>query len=162
LELLLTLAILATAASLAAPAFLRMLDNRRLEGASRQVAAALRQSREQAIREQRVLLVKFEPEGTKVQLIEAGGRMRGEIELSRGVRVRAIHPGGSLTESPTMPLARFGTRPEEPQALIFTPSGTTEDAQVVLENERGRQVRVRVDGFTGMARVERVEQAARR
>ena len=161
LELLLTLTILAIAASLAAPAFLHMLDNRRLDGASRQIASALRVAREQAIREQRVLLVRFEANGANLQFMEAGGKVRGEIALPRGIRVREIQPGSSLAESPALSEARLGIPQEEPRILIFTPSGTTQDVQVVLEGERGRQVRVRMDGFTGLARVERVAQAVR-
>lgn len=148
LELLLTLAILATAASLVGPAFLRMVDNRRLDSAASEISAALRQAREQAIRQQRVLLVRFERDQKRVRLLEADGTARGEIALPNGVRVREIRRGERATD------AASDLR-EASQALLFTPSAGAEDAEIFLENDRGRSVRIRMESFTGLARVER-------
>lgn len=150
LELLLTLAILATAASLVGPAFLRMVDSRRLDGAARELAAAMRQAREQAIREQRVFVLRFGKDHRQVRLLETDGRPRGEIVFPTGVRWREIRYAGEAGAG------EQGAEParEEAPALIFTPSGSAEDAEIFLDNDRGRVVRIRMQSFSGWARVE--------
>lgn len=154
LELLLTLAILAIAAGLVGPALVRMVENQRLESASRQVSAALRQARDQAIRQQRILIVRFEKDQKRLSLLDSDGTARGQIQLPTGVRLREVrHPGAHEETSQAF---RQG-----PWTLLFTPSGTAEDAEIFLENERGRTMRIRADSFTGLARVERVASEAK-
>lgn len=86
----------------------------------------------------------------------AGNMDYSNEELPRGVRFvtgQAIDDIRSQYES-----ASAGGSKGKLKPILFYPDGSSQDAQIVLANERGDVMRVIVRGLTGSARAVRVSQ----
>jgi Tfp pilus assembly protein FimT len=184
LELLLVLGIIVTLAAMVLPAFDRIFASQRLDKSADLVRAEMGRARVQAIRTGKVFAFVYNEGQSQLavrqfdQLAQAGsiphferasGSPQGGMadgragnmdysneELPRGVRFvtgQAIDDIRSQYES-----ASAGGSKGKLKPILFYPDGSSQDAQIVLANERGDVMRVIVRGLTGSARAVRVSQ----
>ena len=136
-ELLVVLVILGLLLSLAPAAFDRALPGLQLKEAARDVAAALRQARGLAVRDNREAVLIFDTEARTYRVGETGGPR----QLDPDIEITLLTAESELTDEFT-------------GGMRFFPDGTSTGGQVKLT--RGtRDYAVRVDWLTG--RVEIVE-----
>lgn len=184
LELLLVLGIIVMLSAMVLPAFDRIFASQRLDKSADIVRAEMGRARVQAIRTGKVFAFVYNEGQSQLavrqfdQLAQAGsiphferagGAAQGGMadgragnmdysneELPRGVRFvtgQAIDDIRSQYEA-----ASAGGSNGKLKPILFYPDGSSQDAQVILANERGDVTRVILRGLTGSARVVRVTQ----
>lgn len=131
IELVIVLVVLAVAGVLAAPAILPALESVRAEAAARRTASFLDDARRRAVLERKVLTVRCLPRQQRLELV---GAAAGEIAFQV--------PGQMLLVS---------CLPEE---VRYYPQGSATGMTLVLRDQRGRERRLSVGAFTGLARSE--------
>lgn len=184
LELLLVLGIIVALAAMVLPAFGRLFISQKLDKSGDIVRAEMGRARVQAIRTGKVFafvynegqsqlavrqfdqlvqagsIPHFERAGQSGQGVLADGRSSNmdydNEELPRGVRFvagQAIEDIRSQYEADSTGGSKGKLKP-----ILFYPDGSSQDAQLILANERGDVIRVILRGLTGSARVVRVSQ----
>jgi Tfp pilus assembly protein FimT len=133
LELVVVIAILATATIFALPAIRVGNDNLQLRAGASRVASLLREARYQAVTHRRPARVTLEANRHAAALVwdEADAPIR-RVELPERFRLDAA--GG-------------------PEALTFSPRGLVRDARWTVEGPGGRRLVVEIHGVTGRVTV---------
>lgn len=131
IEIILVLVVLAVAGVLAVPAIQPVLDSVRAEAGARRTAAFLEDVRRRAVLERRTLLVTCRAEEGRLELEGATGEPR-PFPI----------PGDLVIASC------------EPEQVRYFPQGSATGMTLVLRDARGRERRVSVGAFTGLARIE--------
>jgi Tfp pilus assembly protein FimT len=133
LELIVVVAILATASAFALPAIRVGSDNLRLRAGASRVASLLREARQQAVTHRRPARVTLEASRRAAALAwEGADEPIRRVELPTRFRLEAAS----------------GT-----DALTFSPRGLVRDARWVVEGPGGRRLVVEVHGITGRVTV---------
>jgi general secretion pathway protein H len=133
LELVVVLAVLATAAVLVAPSVRRGGDGLRLRAGAGQVAALLRHARQEAVTHRRPTRVALERAGQAVTLAWDGEReVLRRLELPPAMQLEAAAGGDTVT---------------------FSPRGLARDARWIVEAPGGRRLAVELHGVTGRVTV---------
>jgi prepilin-type N-terminal cleavage/methylation domain-containing protein len=183
LEIILVMAIVAFFATLALPGFDRIFAAQRIDKSAEIVRAEMGRARVQAIRTGKVFAFVYNEGRSELavrqfdQLVQAGsiehfqrpgggpgqspaadvrdGNMDYSNErLPRGVRFVAGQAIADIRSQFESDAAGGGAGKLKP--ILFYPDGSSQDAQIVLANERGDAVRVVLRGLTGSARVVRL------
>lgn len=172
LELVVVLFILTLTVALVAPAFRRSFGQLQLRAAAREVAAACRFARAQAISHQGVVEVVLDRRANTYWLRGPEwiiGRLSGveqvetaenpdqpwEVRL-RQARVRPLPAGVTLR---SVILDTGPLREDERGAIAFFPQGSSTGGEVVLSDEKGRGYRIAIDPRIGLVRVSTAEAA---
>lgn len=186
LEILLVVAIVAFLASLTLPGFDRIFAAQRIDKSADIVRAEMGRARVQAIRTGKVFAFVYNEGRSELavrqfdQLVQAGSvehfqraggggagqsptadARNGSMDYSnerlpRGVRFvagQAVADLRSQFESDSAGGAAGKLKP-----ILFYPDGSSQDAQIILANERGDAVRVVLRGLTGSTRLVRLAQ----
>lgn len=186
LELILVMAIIAFFGALVLPGFDRIFAAQRIDKSAEIVRAEMGRARVQAIRTGKVFAFVYNEGRSELavrqfdQLVQAGtvehfqraggggdgqspgadvrnGNMDYSNErLPRGVRFVAGQAIADIRSQFEADAAGGGAGKLKP--ILFYPDGSSQDAQVILANERGDAVRVVVRGLTGSTRVVRLAQ----
>lgn len=127
------LVVLAIAGVLTVPAIQTALDSVRTEAGARRTAAFFEDVRRRAVLERKTLLVKCLPE-------------EGRLELS-----------GTTGEAKPFPIpGELAIASCEPEQVRYFPQGSATGITLLLRDAHGRERRVSVGAFTGLARIETV------
>jgi general secretion pathway protein H len=133
LELVVVVAILATAAVFALPAIRVGSDNLQLRAGASRVASLLREARQRAVTQRRPARVRLEASHRAVALAWDGTDVPiRRVELPLRFRLDAV---------------------EGIEALTFSPRGLARDARWAVEGPGGRRLVVQVHGVTGRVTV---------
>ena len=163
-ELLFTLAVIATLSAIAVPQSLAAIDRARAVSAARYLASRIAVARAQAVMRSAHVGLRFEdrPAGITFRMFLDGNRngvRTADIDaaldrpLEAPVRLSDLYPGtaiavgGAAGSDPV----RLGSS----NLLSFTPLGTSTSGSVFVRGRDGSQFAVRVLGATGRARVQR-------
>ena len=176
IEILLVMAILVVVTAIMVPAIQRTFSVQALQKGADRVRVAMGQARVRAIRNGEEYAVFFNPDGSwfdvgpfsqfreqaaKAQRREnlADQRLQSDFEddlLPRGIRFAS---GAVSSDSRSLETisengasAQGGT-----QSILFYPDGTSQDARVLLRNEKGNFCEIQLRGLTGIARTVRLE-----
>jgi len=172
LEIVFALGVAATLAGAAIPSLLASLDDARIVGAARYMAACLQRTRMDAVRRNATVALRFTPSGTGYTFIPyVDGNHNGVLTRDIGSGVDAAigfadalparFTGVEFAATPGLPsVDPDGVAPgSDPIRLgsgdmaVFTPDGTASSGTLYIANRRGTQYAVRVFGETGRTRV---------
>jgi Tfp pilus assembly protein FimT len=184
LELMLVLGIIVALGAMVLPAFDRIFASQRLDKSADIVRAEMGRARVQAIRTGKVFAFVYNEGQSQLavrqfdQLAQAGtvphfqrgtgspqaGRADGRAgnmdysneELPRGVRFVAGQAIDDIRSQYEADAAGGSSGKLKP--ILFYPDGSSQDAQVILANERGDVIRIILRGLTGSARAVRAMQ----
>ena len=131
IELVIVLVLLAVAGTLAVPALQPALESVRAESAARRTASFLDDARRRSVLERRVLTVRCRPAEARLLL---SGAATADVTFR-------------IPED----LALASCVPEE---LRYYPQGSATGMALLLRDKRGRERRVSVGAFTGLARID--------
>ena len=180
LELILVLAVLLAVASLAVPVVQRTFSRQSIEKASGLVRASMGKARVKAIKTGQIHAVYYlpgfswhgvAPFANATEQISVAVRRAKESEdrnpghqfsddlLPRGV----VFAAGQAVEDAraAQAVADVGASSSSVKLVLFYPDGTSQDARIYLENDKGDLRRIELRGLTGTAtssKVERVSQ----
>lgn len=180
LELLFAIAILATVASIAVPAFSDAIDAHRTASAARYLAGRVNLARMEAVKRSTSVGLKFEPsvgDYTYAAYVDGNGNGIRTLDIRIGVDTLLME---AERVGDNFPGVRFGLMPGVPDAdgasdagrgdglrigsariLTLGANGTATAGTLYLHGRR-RQFAVRVLGVTGRARVLRYDAKARK
>lgn len=177
LELLLVLGVLLVFAMMAAPTLRRPLEAQKLRKSAELVQAQWSKARIRAMRAGQTFVFQYQPESgrfrvqpwyTEDLLLEAGGELNPLDPAGGAMAVLDELPEGiefltSITLSESRSLAieeelSQASRSASADAswsapVLFYPDGTASTAELILTNEYGDYVTLRLRGLTGVARV---------
>jgi len=147
LELLVVLALIATAASLVLPMTVRAYSSFKLRLAAASIGRLFQQAKSRAVFEGKTYLVIFPPSVGPVREVIL---MRDD---DRTINRLALPSGVSLT-------GRRGREEwgEQIEPLPFYPDGTCEASELNLKNSARFSLRLEIDPMTARARIRRIEQ----
>jgi type II secretion system protein H len=145
LELLVVLLLIGLLTALVFPSMGRGLAALKLKTTSRQIAATLRLARSKAITEQQIYWVGFDVEKNQVELSSDDRRYQKSFELPDGITIAKVVTTGM--EEP---------RNRQSASYFFAPNGMAQAFQVLIENNRGRGMKVLQDPLTRSPRLEEV------
>ena len=145
-EILLVMTIIGVVISLALPSIGPGLNTLQLQTTARQVAAALRQTRYKAIREQKPYWLTFDLEFNRLDLLDEGGQYHRSFEFPEGVYLKKVT---RLREKTEEEKTKYG--------FSFLPNGMSPSFEVLLSNRRGREMKVVNDAWTRSPTIEEVE-----
>jgi Tfp pilus assembly protein FimT len=170
-EVCLVLAILVAIAAITAPAMQGTFSRTALTGGGAIVREAFAKGRLTAVQTGKTQVFRFEPKGARFQLVELDSLALPEnsdlppedkdadhspsdmlrLSLNR-LPDKVIFAAGDASASNQV-AALFGSAKENvwSQPVLFNPDGTTSDASVLLQNDRGQTIRVTLRGLTGIA-----------
>ena len=166
LELLLVLAILIVIAALSAPAVQGTIGNQSIASGTDRVRVAMGQARVKAIRTGEVHALFFQRNGQwfDVAPLADHGRLTSQQtgdqpltapqrDLSENWLPRSVRFAAGETQNDT----RSATTREDSggppvDAILFYPDGTSQDARLVLQDDRGSRMAVELRGLTGLAK----------
>lgn len=177
IEIVLVMAIIAFMASLALPNLDRLFASQKVDKAAEIVRSQMGHARVEAIRNGKVYAFVYNEGQSQLavrqfdQLVAAGSidhfvksnaedQRDGNLDYSnenlpRGVRFVA---GQALSDVRSQfETASAGETAGKMKPILFYPDGSSQDAQLVLMNERGDSVRIILRGLTGSTRVTRTE-----
>lgn len=176
MELLLVMAIIVLVGALAVPAVLQSFSQQSLDKGADRVRVAMGQARVRSIREGEIYAVFFLEGGawfnvapfTQAKLQSsfstqrqrlADSRTQPDFEddlLPKGINFAAgvVPIDARAAESLSESNSGNSIRP-----ILFYPDGTSQDAQIVLQNDRGSYVEIQLRGLTGLSAVVRLQQA---
>ena len=173
IEMILVIAILIVVASLAAPAIQRTFARQALQKGADRVRIAMGQARVKAIRNGEEYCVFYTPTGS---WFDVGPFTSFQEQASNGSRRQQQLEQGILTnfEDDVLPMGvKFagtstGTNSRDATVLqsgsssrigmiLFYPDGTSQDAKVVIENEKKAYIQIQLRGLTGIARTVRID-----
>ncbi len=132
IELVVVLAIMATAVLLVAPAIRRGAEARRLRASAGQVAALLREARYRAVADRRPTRVVVEARDAVSLAWDGEGQALRRVDLPPPLRLEPAAGG---------------------RALVFSARGLARDARWIVEGPAGRQLAVELHGVTGRVTV---------
>lgn len=143
------LVLIATISAVAAPSFGRGIAMIELQTTARQIAATLRLARSKAVREQQVYFVGFDLEKGEVDLTSEDLKYQKTFELPEKVKIKEISrlKAGDLREDGFY-------------SFFFSPNGLSESFEVLLANQRGRELKVIQDSLSRSPRIEEAEAEA--
>ena len=149
LEMLVVLVLLATVTAVAAPSIGRGIATVELNTTARQIAAILRSARSKAVREQQVFFVGFDLEKGRVDLTSEDLKYQKSFELPEKLKIKRVElrSGQSINE-------------ELFYWFSFAPNGLSESFEIMIENQRGRGLKVIQDFSARSPRIEEVEPEA--
>ncbi len=175
LELLIVLGLLVIVAAMAAPALEGPLEAQKLRKAADLVQSNWDRARVRAMQTGQIMVFQYQPTTgrfrvqpwmTEESLIEAAGLQDPSNPESLGILVElpeGIEFLNSFTQSDTRSLtieeelSRMSTSASLENSwsapVLFYPDGTTTSAEVMLANQTGAYVSIRLRGLTGVARV---------
>ena len=142
-ELLVVLVLLSILTAITIPAFGRGMALGKLQTSSREVAAAVRLARARALLEQQPFILSFDMENNLIGLSSQDLKYQKSYRLAEGVLLKKV-------SSPDDPEKQ--NRSE--QFFFFTPNGMSQRLEIVLSNERGREMKITQDALTGSPRIE--------
>jgi prepilin-type N-terminal cleavage/methylation domain-containing protein len=131
IEVVLVLVVLAIAGVIAVPALQPALESTRAEAAARRTAAFLDETRRRAVLGRKELEVRCRPRNERLERVAGAG----EPEIFRIPEQLAL---ASCT----------------PASVRYFPQGSSTGLTLLLRDRRGRERRVSVGSFTGLAQVE--------
>lgn len=175
MELLLVVSIIVMVGALATPAVLQTFARQTLDKGADRVRVAMGQARVRAIRDGDIYAVFFMEGGSwynvapfsqaQAQAAVAGQRQevaarrqQGELEtdlLPRGITFasNAVAVDDRAAEVLKAEGSDSALRP-----ILFYPDGTSQDAKVVIQNEKGQFVEIQLRGMTGLSSVVRLRE----
>ncbi len=154
LELLVVMVIVGLIGTMVGVRLIGSLGTAELKTSSRTVAALLRHARTRAVTEKKINVAHFDLDDPRVTILErrvtfGNKNKRKDNRFTVTEEVNKIY---SLPETITFKSA--GARDEiiqsGPFEILFFPKGCSSGGDVIMENERGRQRKIRVDGVTGI------------
>ncbi len=176
IEILLVMAILVLVGALAVPAVLQTVSRQTLDKGADRLRVAMGQARVRAIREGEIYAVFFLEGGSWFNIAPftqakiqsslatqrqalADNRRQSDLEedlLPNGIRFAAgvVPINARAAESLAAGNSGNSIRP-----ILFYPDGTSQDAQVVLQNDRGNFAEIQLRGLTGLSSVIRLKEA---
>jgi len=131
IELVIVLVVLAVAGVMTTPALQRTLESVRAEAATRRTAAFLDDTRRHAVLERKVLVLRCRPRPGRLEVV-------GAADGDRTFRVPEQ-------------VALVSCRPEE---VRYHPQGSSTGMTLLLRDKGGREHRLSVGAFTGLARID--------
>lgn len=146
-ELMVVAALFFVLLSLSWPAFSGLYRSHRLESAAHELSACMALARSEAVisESRHALRLERDPDGYSLyKLGDLGQRVGKRRTLPADIRLSAESSAG---------VGEFGD-------IYFYPNGTATAARFLLEDPEGAAIVLKLDGFTGQARV--VEEAAKR
>lgn len=167
-------AILVLLGALASPSFIQTFSRQTLEKGADRVRVAMGQARVKAIRTGDIYAVYILEGGAwfdiapfaqaQSQTMIAGRRQqlaesRSQSDFEDDLLPRGISFAGSQTAIDARAAETLaggengGLRP-----ILFYPDGTSQDARIVLQNEKGVSVEIQLRGLTGLSTVVRLDQ----
>lgn len=175
IELMLVIAIMVVIAALAAPSIQRSFSRQGLQKGADRVRVAMGQARVKAIRNGEEYAVFYTPTGSwfnvapyskfsqqadlasrRQRIFDEGNHSNFEEDLlPKGVKF-----SGGRTDVNSRAAAVLNSSDANGNAIsmiLFYPDGTSQDAQLILENEKQFFIQLDLRGLTGMARTVRVE-----
>jgi Tfp pilus assembly protein FimT len=179
-EVCLVLAILVAIAAITAPAMQGTFSRTALAGGGAIVREAFAKGRLTAMQTGKTQVFRFEPKGARFQLVELDSLGLPEnsdlppedkddehspsdmlrLSLNR-LPDKVIFTAGDVSASNQV-AALLGSPKDNVWSppVLFNPDGTTSDATVLLENDRGQTIRVTLRGLTGIASASNVGREA--
>lgn len=179
MELMLVMAVIVTVLGLALPSINRSFASQALSKGADRVRAAMGRARVQALREGDVYCVYIENSGRWFDVAaynaadqqiaksrkEAGDSNQRSVSnfedsmLPNGIKFVA---GSSYIDARAAAAASEngskGIRGSNIEQILFYPDGTSQDARVVLQNEKGGLVEIQLRGLTGLAKSVRLKE----
>jgi len=131
LELLVVLVLIGLLTALVFPSMGRGMAMLRLKTSSREIAATLRLARSKAIAEQQIYWVGFDAEKNEIELASDDRQYRKSFELPTGIAISKVSSPG-----------RDESRSRHEAWFFFAPNGMAQAFEVLIENNRGRGVRI--------------------
>jgi general secretion pathway protein H len=144
-ELLVVLVLVGMLVAVVFPSIGRGISTVRLRTCCREIAATLRLARSKAVKEQQVYLVGFDLEKNKVELSSADLRYQRFFALPEGV---------SIKKAVVLKSEQEEDRPH--RTYFFSPNGMTEAFEILIGNDRGRELKVIQDSLSQSPRIEDV------
>jgi general secretion pathway protein H len=144
-ELLVVLVLLSILTAIAFPAFGRGVALGKLQTSAREVAAAIRVARARALQEQQPFILGFDLEKNQIHLSSQDLKYQKTYVLPEGISLKKV-------SSPGVPEKQDRTE----LFFFFVPNGMSQHFEVVVSNDRGRQVKVVQNALTGSPRIEEI------
>lgn len=174
IELMLVVAIMVVVAALVVPNVQRTFSRQALQKGADSVRVAMGQARVRAIKngeEYAVFymrggawfnvapFVKYQEQATvagrRNRVAEANRQTEFEDDLlPKGVRFASGEVGLDARSAEVLSSAGSGS---EIQSVLFYPDGTSQDAKLLLQNDKGNFVEIQLRGLTGIAKTVRVD-----
>ena len=149
LELLVVLVLISALSAVAFPSIGRGMATLKLKTSSREIAATLRLARSSAVKEQKVYWVGFNRDKNEIELASDDLRFQKSFSLPEGVSIKKVSLIGDS-----------GNRTQENLSYFFSPNGMAEGFEVLIENSRGREIKVIQDSLVRSPRIEEVVSGA--
>lgn len=173
IELLLVVGIMVVVAALVVPNIQRTFSRQALQKGADRVRVAMGQARVRAIRNGEEYAVFYAPGGAwfnvapftsfKEQATLAGrrkdlaeARQQSDFEddlLPKGISFAAGEVSSDARSAEVLSSAQSG----ELRTVLFYPDGTSQDAKIILQNDKENFVEIQLRGLTGIAKTVRVE-----
>ena len=176
IELMVVLTILVLLAGLVAPSFVRQYHEAKLRSTARDLVALMQYARSQAVVEGTTYRLNIDRDGGRVWVTyyETGSEDTSDEEprfvedetvlgasrkLPEGVTIREVQLGdealAQLSDEALDQINALGSRLNEEGTpyIAFTPSGTTDGARILLENDYEDRLGVTLDAITGRTQV---------
>jgi prepilin-type N-terminal cleavage/methylation domain-containing protein len=161
LEILLVVLVIAIAVGAVVPLTIEAIEGVRLRSAIREVIAINRYARARALLDKRPVAVLYDREGGVVELVQLPSRAEvaaeGFVDLPPLRLEESGRPSDAVESIRKRKLASFVTvdsiegLPEESGTwyAVYTPGGLCDPHRIVLRDNRGDTMTLRVNGFTG-------------
>ncbi len=140
IEIIVVLVIIAVAMAVVMPSMRTGLAGMRLEAKGRDLVTLCRTARTLAVGEQRVYRIAVQKDRNRIFLVDAYHEKVRDFELTDEIKVSSVKYEGEESRNPAV-------------YISFYPNGRADDAELVLENDRGRKVTVKTDVITGSAKL---------
>ncbi|MFK7769189.1 MAG: Tfp pilus assembly protein FimT/FimU [Mariniblastus sp.] len=176
IELILVMAIMVVVAALAGPAIQRTFSLQALQKGADRVRVAMGQARVRAIKNGEEYAVFFNPDGAWFDVApfanfqEQAGRSalrekladaREQTNYEEDLLPKGVRFASAVTSSDARSMEVIsengGGSEASMQSVLFYPDGTSQDARILVRNEKGNFVEIQLRGLTGIARTVRVE-----
>jgi prepilin-type N-terminal cleavage/methylation domain-containing protein len=142
MEMLIVMMLLSLMVGITYPSVSAGLDSIRLHSAADSTVSYLNAALDRAERRQQGVEILIDPPFRRVQLTSADGRFHRELILPDGVRILGVLPDA---------LGDLGG----PRQFFVLPGGSVPRIGVVLGNDRGGRLTVRIDPITGAPQIEK-------
>jgi len=173
LELMLVVAIMVVVASLVVPNIQRTFSRQALQKGADRVRVAMGQARIKAIKNGEVFAVFYVPGGAwfnvapfaqfkdqsslasrRKKLAEANQQSDFEDDLlPKGIRFAA----GEVSMDARSAEVLSAGEASDLRSILFYPDGTSQDAKIIMQNDKENFVEIQLRGLTGIAKTVRVE-----
>ena len=174
IELLLVVAIMVVVAALAVPSVQRTFSQHALKKGADRLRVAMGQARVKAIRNGEEYAVFITPGGSyfnvaPLRQFQEQNSMAGQREQLADRKLQSNYEDDLLPQGVVFLGSEVGTDARAAEVvsslesggalrtILFYPDGTSQDARVVLQNEKQATIEVQLRGLTGLARTVRPE-----